>query len=140
MEIKTLKNKLLEVKKEKNKIKANSLIMIIDSIEKIAKEKNENISEEHVIKGIKKYLKQLEDAKSSFMPVEEELQFVKELAKEILPSELSEEETKLIICYLIKNKLNFGQIMKELKKYNVNMKKASSLVKELLKDEQKCDS
>ena len=140
MEIKTLKNKLLEAKKEKNKIKANSLIMIIDSIEKIAKEKNENISEEHVIKGIKKYLKQLEDAKSSFMPVEEELQFVKELAKEILPSELSEEETKLIICYLIKNKLNFGQIMKELKKYNVNMKKASSLVKELLKDEQKCDS
>jgi uncharacterized protein YqeY len=136
MTILELKKELIKAKKEKNKIKVNSLIMIIDTIEKIAKEKNEEISEKHIIKGIKKYLKQLEDAKASFMPVEDELKFVKGLADKILPKELSEKETEKIIKNLIeKYGDSIGVIMKELKKYNVNMKKANEMVKNIIKKE-----
>jgi len=133
MTLQNLKKELLKAKKEKNKIKSNSLMMIIDTIEKIAKEKNEKVSEVHIQKGIKKYLKQLEDARANFMPVEDELKFVKDLAKQILPKELDKNEIIEIVEKCLAENYNFGQIMQELKKHPVNMKEASQIVKDMMK-------
>jgi len=84
MTFQDLKKELLKAEKEKNKIKINSLKMIIDMVKKIAEENNEKITEIHIQKGIEKYLDYLEKTQSKFMPLEDELKFVKEFYKQFL--------------------------------------------------------
>jgi len=122
--------------KKENKVKANVLMMLIDTIQKIAKEDNNDVTEKHIQKGIKKYIKQIEDSiKNGVETAKEELNILKEYADKILPKEKSDEELIKIIKDLI-NKMenpNMRDIMMKLKKIDgINMKKASNLVKEFL--------
>jgi len=135
MTINDLKKEMFKAKKE-NKVKANVLMMLIDTIQKIAKEDNNDVTEKHIQKGIKKYIKQIEDSIENGVEIaKKELNILKEYADKILPKEKSDEELIKIIKNLI-NKMenpNMKDIMMKLKKIDgINMKKASNLVKEFL--------
>jgi len=136
--------KLIELKKEMMKLKridkskADTLMMLIDTIEKMAKSKNPKNPEPDlfVVDGLKKYIKQVEDAKKNGMDVEDELKFLKELGKDILPETMSESQLLHIITeYKIDNPdVKIGQIMGYLKKNfgnQVDMKMASNIVNQL---------
>jgi len=135
MTIQDLKKEMFKAKKE-NKIKANVLMMLIDTIQKIAKEDKNDVNEKYIQKGIKKYMKQVEDSiKNGIESAKKELEILKEYGEKILPKEKSDEELIKIIKNLI-NKIenpNIGKIMQELRKIDgINMKKASNLVKDFL--------
>jgi len=135
MTIQDLKKEMFKAKKE-NKIKANVLMMLIDTIQKIAKEDKNDVNEKYIQKGIKKYMKQVEDSiKNGVESAKKELEILKEYGEKILPKEKSDEELIKIIKNLI-NKIenpNIGKIMQELRKIDgINMKKASNLVKDFL--------
>jgi len=135
-----LKKDMMKAKKE-DKVKANTLMMLIDTIEKIAKEK-EPINPDYnkyINEGLKKYIKQVKDAiNNGVESAKDELKILEDYAKKILPPQLSETELKhIIIEYLNDNPgAKIGQIMGYLKKTfgdRVNMKKASELVNKILK-------
>jgi len=136
MTIIDLKKKMFEYKKHKNKVAADALMMLIDTIEKIAKEKN-NDPNKYINQGIKKYLKQLEDAKKNGVDNKEEYEVIKKLAEKILPKELNNNELKHIIIEWKNDNPNgkLGMLMGWLKKNfgeRVNMKKANEIAKEIL--------
>ena len=135
-----LKKDMMKAKKE-DKFKANVLMMLIDTIEKTAKEKEPiNTNYDNYIKdGLKKYIKQVEDAiKNGMKDAKKELEILEIYAKKILPPQLSETELKHIIIEFINDNpgAKIGQIMGYLKKtFNerVNMKKASEIANKILK-------
>jgi hypothetical protein len=135
MEIfKELKKTLIKEKKLKNKSNTGYCIMLIDCIEKMAKEKNKD-PEEFVVSGAKKHIKQLKEAEEKGMDNSSELKYLEEICK-FIPTEVTEEETtKIIRDFIIKNKnTNIGQVMKYLRTIeNINMKIASKISKDLLK-------
>ncbi len=130
MTIIELKKMMMKAKKE-DKTKANALMMLVDSAQKIAKEKNEEVNEKHIIEAAKKLSKM---AKESIEAGMEEAK--KELAiyEEFLPKMLGEEETKKIIKDII-NKIgskNIGEIMKRLKQRgDIDMAMANRIIKSL---------
>ena len=130
MTILELKKMMMKAKKE-DKTKANALMMLVDNAQKIAKEKNEEVSEAHIVEAAKKLAKM---AKESIEAGIEEAK--KELAvyEEFLPKMLSEEETKKVIKEIIDEigGKNIGEIMKRLKaRGDVDLGKANKLIKEL---------
>ena len=134
--------KLMDLKKEMMKLKrtdkekAGTLMMLIDTIEKMAKDKNPKNPEPDlfIVDGLKRYIKQTEDAKKNGMNVDNELNYLKELGKDILPEVMDETQlTHIITEYKNDNPdAKMGQIMGYLKKNfgdKIDMKMASNLLK-----------
>jgi len=135
-----LKKDMMKAKRE-DKVKANTLMMLIDTIEKIAKEKEpiQPKYDNYINEGLKRYIKQVKDALNNKVEsARDELKILENYAKKILPPQLSEIELKhIIVEYLNDNpEAKMGQIMGYLKKTfsdRVNMKDASKIVNNLLK-------
>ena len=130
MTIIELKKMMMKAKKE-DKVRANALMMLVDTAQKIAKEKNEEVSENHIVEAAKKLVK---IAKESLDAGIEDAK--KELAvyEEFLPKMLSEEETKKVIEDIINEigSKNIGEIMKRLKQRgDVDLGLANKIIKSL---------
>ena len=130
MTILELKKMMMKAKKE-DKTKANALMMLVDSAQKIAKEKNEEVSEKHIIDAAKKLAKM---AKESIEAGMEEAKKELEIYEQFLPKMLDEEETKKIIQNIIDEigGKNIGEIMKRLKQRgDVDMGLANKIIKSI---------
>jgi len=124
MTIIELKKMMIKAKKE-DKIKANALMMLVDTAQKIAKEKNEDVNEKHIIEAAKKLSKM---AKESIEAGIEEAKKELTVYEEFLPKMLNEEETKKLLQNIIDE---IGSIVspegKELLKENLLLKINSAL-------------
>ena len=130
MTILELKKMMMKAKKE-DKTKANALMMLVDSAQKIAKEKGEEVSEKHITEAAKKLAKM---AKESIEAGMEEAKKELEIYESFLPKMLSEEETTKIIKDIIEEigSKNMGEIMKRLKaRGDIDMAMASRIIKSL---------
>ena len=137
-----LKKDRMKALKNNDKEKALTLMMLIDTIEKMAKTNNSN-PDLFLVDGVKKYLKELEDAKENGVNCVEELKIIKEYAEKILPPQLNETDIIHIINELINDdpRMNFGYIMKYFNthyKNRVDMKTVQRLAKEILNSRQGC--
>ncbi len=130
MTILELKKMMMKAKKE-DKTKANALMMLVDSAQKIAKEKGEEVTEKTIQEAAKKLAKM---AKESIEAGMEEAKKELEIYESFLPKMLSEEETTKIIKEIIDEigGKNMGEIMKRLKtRGDVDMAMASRIIKSL---------
>jgi uncharacterized protein YqeY len=130
MTILELKKMMMKAKKE-DKTKANALMMLVDSAQKIAKEKGEEVSEKHIVDAAKKLAKM---AKESIEAGMEEAKKELEIYESFLPKMLSEEETTKVIKDIIEEigSKNMGEIMKRLKQRgDIDMAMASRIIKSL---------
>ena len=130
MNILELKKMMMKAKKE-DKTKANALMMLVDTAQKIAKEKSEEVNEKHIIEAAKKLAKM---AKESIEAGIEEASKELKVYEEFLPKMLNEEETKKIIKNIIEEigEKNIGEIMKRLKaRGNIDMSLANKIIKSL---------
>jgi uncharacterized protein YqeY len=128
MTIIELKKMMIKAKKE-DKIKANALMMVVDTAQKLAKEKNEEVNEKHIIEAAKKLAKMAKESIDAGMN-----EAKKELAvyEEFLPKMLNEEETKKVIEEIIDEigGKNIGEIMKRLKQRgDVDLGLANKIIK-----------
>ncbi len=130
MTIIELKKMMMKAKKE-DKTKANALMMLVDNAQKIAKEKNEEVSEKHIIEAAKKLAKM---AKESIEAGMEEAKKELEIYEQFLPKMLNEEETKKVVQEIINeigNK-NIGEIMKRLKQRgDIDLGLANRIIKSI---------
>jgi uncharacterized protein YqeY len=130
MTIIELKKMMIKAKKE-DKTKANALMMLVDTAQKLAKEKNEEVSEKHIVEAAKKLAKMAKESIDAGMD-----EAKKELAiyEEFLPKMLNEEETKKVIEEII-NEIggkNIGEIMKRLKQRgDVDLGLANKIIKSI---------
>ena len=130
MTILELKKMMMKAKKE-DKTKANALMMLVDSAQKIAKEKGEEVSEKTIQEAAKKLAKM---AKESIEAGMEEAKKELEIYESFLPQMLGEEETTKIIKDIIDEigGKNMGEIMKRLKaRGDIDMALASRIIKSL---------
>ena len=130
MTIIELKKMMMRAKKE-DKTKANALMMLVDTAQKIAKEKNEEVGEKHILAAAKKLSKM---AKESIEAGMDEARKELKIYEEFLPKMLNEEETTQIIKNIINEigSKNIGEIMKRLKeRNNIDMKLANKIIKSL---------
>ena len=130
MTITELKKMMIKAKKE-DKTKANALMMLVDSAQKIAKEKQQDVDEKIIQEAAKKLAKM---AKESIEAGMEEAKKELEIYKNFLPKMLSEEETQKIIKEIIDeiSGKNMSEIMKKLKARGVvDMALASQIIKSL---------
>ncbi|WP_456479424.1 GatB/YqeY domain-containing protein [Nautilia sp.] len=130
MTILELKKMMMKAKKE-DKTKANALMMLVDSAQKIAKEKGEEVSEKIIQEAAKKLAKM---AKESIEAGMEEAKKELEIYESFLPQMLGEEETTKIIKDIIDEigGKNMGEIMKRLKaRGDIDMALASRIIKSL---------
>jgi len=130
MTILELKKRMIKAKKE-DKTKANALMMLVDSAQKIAKQKNEEVNEKHILEAAKKLAKM---AKESIDAGMQEAQNELKVYEEFLPKMLSEEETKKVIKEIIDKfgGKNIGEIMKRLKaRGDIDLGKASKIIKSI---------
>ena len=123
-----------------DKVKAEALMMLIDKIEKLAKVNNSD-PDLFIIDGVKKYLKELNDSKSTGMNVEDELKIINEYAEKILPKQLNETIVSQTIIELINDdpKINLGYIMKYFNihyKNRVEMKMVKDIASALIKNKE----
>ena len=130
MTILELKKMMMKAKRE-DKAKANALMMLVDTAQKIAKEKNEEVNEKHIVEAAKKLVK---IAKESIEAGIEDAKKELKVYEEFLPKMLNEEETKKLIENIINeigNK-NIGEIMKRLKERgDVDLGLANKIIKSL---------
>jgi uncharacterized protein YqeY len=130
MTILELKKMMMKAKRE-DKTKANALMMLVDSAQKIAKEKGEEVTEKHIEEAAKKLAKM---AKESIEAGMEEAKKELEIYKSFLPKMLDEAATTEIIKSIIDEigSKNMGEIMKRLKaRGDVDMALASKIIKSL---------
>ncbi len=130
MTILELKKMMMKAKKE-DKTKANALMMLVDTAQKIAKEKGVDVDEKIIAEAAKKLSKM---AKESIDAGMEEAKKELEIYESFLPKMLSEEETLKIIKEIIDEigGKNMGEIMKRLKQRgDVDLGLASKLIKSL---------
>jgi len=130
MTILELKKMMMKAKKE-DKTKANALMMLVDTAQKLAKENNEEVSEKHIQNAAKKLAKM---AKESIESGIEEAKKELEIYESFLPKMLSEEETTKVIKEIIEEigSKNMGEIMKRLKQRgDIDMAMASKIIKSL---------
>ena len=130
MTILELKKMMMKAKKE-DKTKANALMMLVDTAQKLAKEKGEEVTGETIQKAAKKLAKM---AKESIEAGMEESKKELEIYESFLPKMLSEEETTKIIKEIIDEigGKNMGEIMKRLKaRGDIDMAMASRIIKSL---------
>ena len=132
MTIIELKKMMMKEKKE-NKIKANALMMLVDTAQKIAKQRNEEVTEKDIEQAAKKLVKIAnEEIENGIKIPQEEI----EIYKSFLPKMISEQEIITIIDELLKEKeyKNMGEIMKSIKNIDgINMKFASQYIKNKFK-------
>ncbi len=130
MTILELKKMMMKAKKE-DKTKANALMMLVDSAQKIAKANNEEVSEKTIQEAAKKLAKMAKESiEAGMKESEKEL----EIYEGFLPKMLGEEETTKIIKEIIDEigGKNMGEIMKRLKaRGDVDMALASRIIKSL---------
>jgi uncharacterized protein YqeY len=130
MTIIELKKMMIKAKKE-DKTKANALMMLVDTAQKIAKEKNEEVNEKHITEAAKKLAKMAKESIEAGMG-----EAKKELAvyEEFLPKMLNEEESKKVIEEII-NEIggkNIGEIMKRLKQRgDIDLGLANKIIKSI---------
>ena len=125
-----LKKMMMKAKKE-DKTKANALMMLVDSAQKIAKEKGEEVSEKHIQDAAKKLAKM---AKESIEAGMEEAKKELEIYESFLPKTLSEDETKKVIQEIIDEigGKNMSEIMKRLKaRGDIDLALASKIIKNM---------
>jgi len=106
-------------------------MMLVDSAQKIAKEKGEEVSEKTIQEAAKKLAKM---AKESIEAGMEEAKKELEIYESFLPQMLGEEETTKIIKDIIDEigGKNMGEIMKRLKaRGDIDMALASRIIKSL---------
>ena len=130
MTIIELKKMMMKAKKE-DKTKANALMMLVDTAQKIAKSNNEEVNEKHIIEAAKKLVK---IAKESLESGIEEAKKELKIYEEFLPKMLSEEETKKILEEIISEigGKNIGEIMKRLKQRgDVDLGLANKILKNM---------
>ena len=130
MTITDLKKMMIKAKKE-DKTRANALMMLVDSAQKLAKEKGEEVKESHILAAAKKLAKM---AKESIEAGMEEAKKELKVYEEFLPKMLSEEETNKVIEDIAKEigSVNMGEIMKRLKQRgDVDMAKANKIIKSI---------
>ena len=130
MTITELKKMMIKAKRE-DKTKANALMMLVDSAQKIAKQKGEEVKESHILEAAKKLAKM---AKESIEAGMEEAKKELEIYEQFLPKMLSEEETKKVIENIVKEigSVNMGEIMKKLKaRGDIDMAKANKIIKSI---------
>ncbi|MEO1928717.1 MAG: GatB/YqeY domain-containing protein [Nautiliaceae bacterium] len=123
-----LKKMMMKAKKE-DKTKANALMMLVDTAQKIAKEKGVEVDEKIIEEAAKKLAKM---AKESIEAGIEEAKKELEIYESFLPKMLSEEETAKIIKDIIDEigGKNMGEIMKRLKQRgNIDLGLASKIIK-----------
>ena len=128
MTILELKKMMMKAKKE-DKTKANALMMLVDTAQKIAKEKGVDVDEKIIAEAAKKLSKMAKESIDAGMEGAK-----KELAvyEEFLPKMLSEEETKSVIKKIIDEigSINMGEIMKRLKaRGDIDMGLANKIIK-----------
>ena len=130
MTIVELKKQMMKAKKE-DKTKANALMMLVDTAQKIAKQKQKEVSEQDIIDAAKKLVKMTKESIEAGM---EEAKKELKVYEEFLPKMLSIEETKKVIEEIIKNGAdNIGKVMQQLKNRNdIDKKIASQIAKEQL--------
>jgi len=133
--IANLKKEMLLAKKRKDKEVADTLMMLLDYTQKIAKEKNEEPNTEHLKQAVKKYLKIIEDAEKSGIKSKEK-EIILKIKKEIFPPEFTETELTHIILEFYNDNPNvkFGQVLGWLRKQfgdRVDMRVANKLVNKL---------
>ncbi len=130
MTIIELKKMMMKAKKE-DKTKANALMMLVDTAQKIAKEKSEEVNEKHIMEAAKKLSKM---AKESIDAGMEDAKKELEVYEQFLPKMLNEEETTKIIKEIIDEigSKNIGEIMKRLKQRgDVDMGLANKIIKSI---------
>ena len=128
MTILELKKMMMKAKKE-DKTKANALMMLVDTAQKIAKEKNEDVTEKIIAEAAKKLAKMAKESiDAGIKEAEKELS----IYEEFLPKMLNEEETTKIIKDIIEEigDKKIGEIMKRLKaRGDVDMALANKIIK-----------
>jgi uncharacterized protein YqeY len=128
MTIIELKKMMIKAKKE-DKTKANALMMLVDTAQKIAKEKNEDVTEKIIAEAAKKLAKMAKESiDAGIKEAEKELS----IYEEFLPKMLNEEETTKIIKDIIEEigDKKIGEIMKRLKaRGDVDMALANKIIK-----------
>jgi len=130
MTIIELKKMMIKAKKE-DKTKANALMMLVDTAQKLAKEKNEEVTEKHIKEAAKKLVK---IAKESIESGIEEAKKELKVYEEFLPKMLNEEETKKVLKEIISEigGKNIGEIMKRLKQRgDIDLGLANKLLKDM---------
>jgi uncharacterized protein YqeY len=130
MTILELKKMMMKAKKE-DKTKANALMMLVDTAQKLAKEKGEEVNEKHIQEAAKKLAKM---AKESIEAGMEEAKKELEIYESFLPKMLNEEETTKVIKQIIDEigGKNMGEIMKRLKQRgDIDLGLASRIIKSL---------
>jgi uncharacterized protein YqeY len=130
MTIIELKKMMIKAKKE-DKTKANALMMLVDTAQKLAKAKNEEVNEKHIIEAAKKLAKM---AKESIDAGMEEAKKELSIYEEFLPKMLNEEESKKVIEEIV-NEIggkNIGEIMKRLKQRgDIDLGLANKIIKSI---------
>ena len=128
MTILELKKMMMKAKKE-DKTKANALMMLVDTAQKIAKEKNEDVTEKIIAEAAKKLAKMAKESiDAGIKEAEKELS----IYEEFLPKMLNEEETTKIIKDIIEEigDKKIGEIMKRLKaRGDIDMALANKIIK-----------
>jgi len=126
-----LKKEMMKAKKEKSE-KAKWYIMLIDSAQKIAKESNSDVTEEHIKSAAKKLVKMAKESLASGMDVKDELDFY----ESFLPKKMNQTQLMHIIVEFKNDNpdAKIGQIMGYLKKNfgdTVDMQMANKIIKDL---------
>ena len=84
MNLKDLQKMRLQFKKEGKNKEANIIMMLIDYSQKLAKEVNNEVNEIFIQKGLKKYIKQVEDSiKNGIESAKKEMEILKEFSEKI---------------------------------------------------------
>jgi uncharacterized protein YqeY len=130
MDIKELKKEMLKAKRS-DKIRANALMMLVDTAQKLAKERGVEVGEKEIQESAKKLVKIAKESLEAGVPnAQREL----EIYSQFLPKTLSEEETKALLQQLIEELggKNIGAIMKKLKERgDVDLGLANRLLREM---------
>ena len=139
-----LQKEMVKALKEGDKFRKLTLSTLISAIKKAGIDAGcrENISDEMVIQVLKKEKKNLVDTVEKFpdMPVEKKSEYIDQalIIDEFVPVEIADERQIADILREIATdlgielvKTNQGQFMKALKEYNVNMKVASKVFREV---------
>lgn len=139
-----LQKEMVKALKEGNKFRKLTLSTLISAVKKAGIDAGcrENIPDEMVIQVLKKEKKNLVDTVEKFpdMPVEKKSEYIDQalIIDEFVPVEICNEKQIADILREIATdlsielvKTNQGQFMKALKEYNVNMKVASKVFREV---------
>lgn len=139
-----LQKEMVKALKEGNKFRKTTLSTLIAAVKRTAIDSGcrDNITDDMVIQALKKEKKSLVDAVEKFpdMPEAKKNEYIEQalIIDEFVPVEIcNEKQIADILREIVADlgielvKTNQGQIMKALKEYNVNMKVANKVFREV---------